>query len=437
MAADGAPPVSFIRDVAPILVGKCQACHGPKTTESNYRLDTFESLMRPGDFATAPVTAANLDESGLYQLITADDPESRMPNNGDRLTDPEIQTIAHWIRQGAKFDGQNAAAPLRDQIPRDIPHAAAPTAYPVEIPITAMAFTSDGGQLLVGGYHELLIWDPVAAKLFARVGNIPQRTFGVAFNAGNSVLAVAGGAPGVSGEVRLIPWEGGPKRDAEPKVVASSDDVFFDVAFRPDGKQLAAGGADGSIRVFEIPSGVEQLKIGAHSDWVSDICYSPDGKLIATASRDKTAKVFDAETGSLLATHSANDLPVRAVAFAPDGKSVISADGKHVRVWNVLDSKVTGEMTGFQNDVYALLAEGENVVGASADQSVRQFKLADRTLIRELTPHSAWVVSLASHPATQRLAAGCFDGTVTIWSLDSGTMAKQFLAIPVAEQPKK
>ncbi len=437
--AEGAPPtpVSFIRDVAPILVRKCQACHGPKVAESNYRLDTFELLMRPGDFGSAPVTAGSLDDSGLYQLITADDPDARMPNNGGRLADSEIQTIANWIREGAKFDGQNAAASLRDQIPRDIPHPAAPAAYPVAIPITAMAFTADGSQLLVGGYHELLIWDPAAAKLVARVGNIPQRTFGLTFNADNSLLAVAGGSPGVAGEVRLIPWEGGPKRDAEPKILASLNDVFFAIAFRPDGKQLAAGGADGSVRVFDVTSGVERLRISGHSDWVNGVCYSPDGKLIATASRDKTAKVFDAETGSLLATHSEHNAPVRAVAFAPDGKSVISAGGSRIRVWNVLDSKLVGEMTGFQNNVYALLASGENIVGASADQSVRQFKLSDRSLVRALTPHSAWVLSLAWHPPSHRLAAGCFDGTVTTWDLENGAMVKQFLAVPVAEPPRE
>ena len=221
MAEDGgSKPVSFIREVAPILVGKCQACHGPKTAESNYRLDTFELMMKPGDFGTAPVTAGNLDDSDLYQLITAEDSHERMPNNGGRLADSEIQTIANWIRQGAKFDGQDSAAPLRDQIPRDIPHPAAPTTYPAAIPITAMAFTPDGNQLLVGGYHELLVWDPTSATLVARVGNIPQRTFGLAFTADGSWLAVAGGTPGVSGEVRLIPWDGGPKKDAEPKILA-------------------------------------------------------------------------------------------------------------------------------------------------------------------------------------------------------------------------
>ena len=142
-----------------------------------------------------------------------------------------------------------------------------------------------------------------------------------------------------------------------------SDDVFFDVAFRPDGKQLAASGADGSVRVFDVPAGIERLKINNHADWVTDVRYSPDGKHIATASRDKTAKVFDAETGKLLATYSEHNAPVRAVAFAPDGKSVISAGGSRIHVWNVEDSKLVGEMTGFENDVNALLVAGDSVAG--------------------------------------------------------------------------
>jgi WD40 repeat protein len=439
-AEDGTKPVSFVREVAPILVGKCQACHGPKTAESNYRLDTFDLMMKPGDFGVAPISAGKLDDSEIHRLISAEDSHERMPNNGGRLDDVEIRLIANWIREGAKFDGQNPAASLRDQIPRDIPHPAAPTTYPASIPITAMAFTPDGKQLVVGGYHELMVWDPVSATLLARVANIPQRTFGLAFTADGSWLAVAGGSPGVSGEVRLIPWEGGAKKDAEPKILATSEDVFFDVAFGvafgPDGKQLAAVAADGSIHVFDVKTGDLRVKINSHADWVTDVCFSSDGKQIATASRDKTAKVFDAVTGKLLTTYSEHKAPVRAVACTPDGKAVASAGGSKIHVWSVDDVKLQGEMTGFTNDVFALSVCGTSVVAASSDKSVRQFKLGDRAFIRSL-PHQSSVLSLASHEASHRISAGCFDGTVTVWDLENGAMVKQFMAVPVAAKSKE
>jgi WD40 repeat protein len=359
-----------------------------------------------------------------------------MPNNGGQLADSEVQIIANWILQGAKFDGQDGAAPLRDQLPRDIPHPAPPKVYPTAFPITAMMFSADGKRLLVGGYHEILVWDAATGALVTRVANIPQRTLGMAFNADNSWLAVAGGSPGVSGEVRLIAWHDGPKADVQPTVLAIQDDVFFDVAFRADGKCLAACGADGSVRVLDVSTGRERLKIANHADWVTDVCFSPDGKRIATASRDKTSKVFDAENGTLLSTHSEHNAPVRAVAFAPDGKTVISAGGSRIRIWNVEDSKLVGEIAAFEDDIHALLVRGDSVLAGSADRTVRNFKLQDRTVIRTFTEHPSWVLSLAWHDASHRIATGCFDGTVTVWDLKKGAQLKQYNAVPPATTAK-
>ncbi len=426
--------VSFIREVAPILVGKCQSCHGAKTAESNYRLDTFEKLIQSGDFEMAPVTAGDLDDSEFHRLITAEDEEERMPNNGDQLTDAEIQLINDWIIQGAKFDGQDPAASIKDQLPR-VAHPSAPAIYPTAMPLSALTFSADGSQLLVGGYHEILVWDPAAGKLLNRIGDIPQRVFGMEFSPDNSLLAVAGGNPGVSGEVQLIPWASGPNPEAKAKFLGTHDDVFFDVSFRPDGLQLAAASSDGTVRVYDVATGEQTLKIDNHADWVTDICYSTDGKLIATASRDKTAKVFNAETGELIATYSGSNKPVEAVAFSPDAKLVISTSGNLVRVWNVEDSKVVGDMSGFGAEVFALQADAESVIAASADKSVRRFTLADRKQSLAITDHPHSVLSLAWHVASKRIGTGCFDGTVSLWNLEDGALLKRFVAVPPEVEP--
>lgn len=424
-----ADTISFIRQVAPILVGKCESCHGKKTAESNYRVDSFELFMQAGDYESPPITANDLDDSEVHRLIVSEDADERMPNNGDQLSTTEIQILESWIQQGATFDGHDPQAPLRGQIPH-VTNPAAPDTYPAPLPITAATFSPDGKQLIVGGYHELLVWDPENAKLLERITDIPQRTYAVAISPDGKYLAVAGGASGVSGEVQLIPWQDGKKADAPTKYLASHSDVFFSVAFCPDSQQLAATCSDGSIRLFEVATGAEQLKIDNHSDWVTSVCYSADGKRLASSSRDKTAKAFDAESGDLLATYSGHGATVRAVAFVPDGTQVISAGGNKVRVWNIEDSKLIGDMAGFTGDVYSLIRDGEAVVATSADRTARQFNLADRKQTKLFADHPNWVLSLAWHSASKRICTGCFDGAVSLWNSEDGALIKRFIAVP-------
>jgi WD40 repeat protein len=252
----------------------------------------------------------------------------------------------------------------------------------------------------------------------------------MAFSPDHSWLAVVGGSPGVSGEVRLIPWTEEFKKTTQPRVLATHDDVFFAVAFRPDGTQLASGSADGTVRMFDVATGTENPPINSHSDWVQSICFAPDGNRIATASRDKTAKVFDVPSNKLLATFSEHGASVRTVAFAPDGKSVISGGGSRLCVWNSDDAKLIGEMTGFGADIHVVVCHGNTVVAASADRTVRIFNIVDRSLVRSLSEQPTSVVSLACHRATNLGGIGCFDGTTTIVNLETGAVVRQFLAIP-------
>src|SRR5688572_30627665 len=96
--------VSFTRDVAPIFVKHCQACHGDKEPKGGFQLYTFELLTRPGDSDLAPVTGGKLDESEIYRLIVIDDKDQRMPKEADPLPAEKIAVIKKWIEGGAKFD---------------------------------------------------------------------------------------------------------------------------------------------------------------------------------------------------------------------------------------------------------------------------------------------------------------------------------------------
>jgi hypothetical protein len=100
----GAPPVSFNRDIRPILANNCFACHGPdeKQRETDFHFDTKE-----GAFAEEGVIVpGNAPGSLLVKRITNPDPEKVMPppDSGHSLDARQIDLLRRWIDEGAKWD---------------------------------------------------------------------------------------------------------------------------------------------------------------------------------------------------------------------------------------------------------------------------------------------------------------------------------------------
>jgi hypothetical protein len=118
-AKQAAPaPISFNRDIRPILANNCFACHGPdeKQRETKFHFDT-----REGAFSEAGVIVpGNARESLLVQRITHADPDERMPprDSGRTLTQVQIDLLRRWIDEGAKWDTHWAyTAPRQPELP--------------------------------------------------------------------------------------------------------------------------------------------------------------------------------------------------------------------------------------------------------------------------------------------------------------------------------
>ena len=107
-----AEPVSFKRDIAPLLLDNCLACHGPKKAEGGYRVDSFERVVSDGDSGAAGFVPQKVDDSESYRRLLTDDDTERMPLDGDPLPADKIALIKKWIEEGASFDGGDPKLPL-------------------------------------------------------------------------------------------------------------------------------------------------------------------------------------------------------------------------------------------------------------------------------------------------------------------------------------
>ncbi len=418
--------VSFQKQIAPILMNKCQGCHGPEKAKGAFRLDTFERLNKAGESKAAPLVAGKAQASHLYQLIATTDDDDRMPKKGDPLGPSEVTLIQHWIDQGAKFDGPDTAAELATMV-KEPQQPDPPAVYPRPVAITALAFSPDGKELAAGGYHEITLWNPTDGKLVGRIKGLGERVYGLAYSPDGRQLAAADGTPGVFGEVRLCD----PKARSAGKRLERISDVMLAVRFSPDGKQIAAGGADNSVHLYDAATGKREMLIEQHADWVSEICFSPDGTRLATASRDKSTRVFDCKTGATISAFLAHEEFVSGVAFGDDGKTLYSAGrDRKLRMWQAADAKASAKAIKFDAEPFKLLASGGMLFGTCADGVVRQYSQQKLDLVREFPAMGDWVYAIAVDPKTKRLATGCFNGQVKVWDIEKGTPVTSFTAAP-------
>src|SRR5208337_701915 len=113
-----------------------------------------------------------------------------------------------------------------------------PEAYPVTVPITALAFSPDGQQIAASGYHENTFWKTADGVLDHRVAGLSERTYGIVYSGDGRWLATASGDPGQYGLVRL--WSLGKGGVKPVRDLAESQDAVFAVA-RLQPRRQAAG----------------------------------------------------------------------------------------------------------------------------------------------------------------------------------------------------
>ncbi len=448
-------PVSFINDVAPILKENCFACHDAKKRSGKYDMTTIEKLLAGGSDGE-PITAGKPDDSEFHALIVTKD-DRRMPprDKGEAVPKEKAEIVRRWIAEGAKFDaGLDKKADLVKELRVRWTPPTPPEKYKFPSIVNALAFTPDGKQLVVGGHHELTVWNISDAKLVKRIYTRAERAYGLAFLA-DGKLAVAGGRPGQEGDVRIYDINAKPKETKNGvaildgvadkavmlKLLLDADDSVLCLTVSADGKKLAAGGCDRAVRIWDLSGGIDKIALEQtvenHADWVLGVSLSADGKYLLTAGRDKTAKVWDLKAKESVLTFPEHQNIVYGVAVKADASVGFSVGAdRQLRTWKPTgEGKQIKSTAGHGDEVFKVVAHPTQplLLTASADKSVRSWDMEKLSNVKTFQGLNDFVYAIAIGAEGKQVAAGSYDGEVRIWNIADAVLVKAFNASPGIE----
>ena len=197
------------------------------------------------------------------------------------------------------------------------------------VPANLIGLQPKCGYLLASTSYDrtVRLWDPLTGEL---LHTLPEYyAMSVDFSPDGKSIAVGN----FDDTVRI--W------DLETKKCRQSfkgDSILtWRVAFHPQRDILAtANSADMTVRLWDITTGKCMNIFSGHTNWILGLTFSPDGNLLASCSSDHTIKLWDVVKGECIVSIDACETWVMSIVFSSDGKTLISSDGDSaIKVWDV------------------------------------------------------------------------------------------------------
>ncbi len=403
---DRKEPVSFQREILPILRASCLACHNASDSEGELVLESPATISKGG--SSGPVIVPGKSgESSLLRLAAHQEEPIMPPADNTRgaapLTPEHLALLQRWIDEGAKGDSEEKTTDPLVWLP-----------LPADFqPILATSVSTDGRFAACARGNQLFVYSLPAGRLIQQlvdptlVQRLPELKAAADVDLINAVSFSPDGRWLASGGFRTARlWYRAPSTQTHSRELADAAQLL---ATSPDGQWTALALPNGQLELTKTGQASEPRRWQAHEAAIVSVQFSADSKLLFSAGDDQTILVWNAETGAAAGTVPVTK-PFQSFVVLDNGAQVATAGTDHVvRIWARTDPAAAAPA--------ATPTDGTTAAAAPP---------APPQPVRELAGHSRQVTALAAI-ATQphQLVSAGLDGTWVLWDTKEGKRLQQ------------
>ena len=251
-----------------------------------------------------------------------------------------------------------------------------------------------------------------------------------------SVLSIEshkGEAPVLPGQRKVSSSSGGMSGKARIRTVKMENGIVKHVKYQTHG--VAVFSQDGSmfatvqnsdrankdnqftVLLWEVTSRQLRFTLKGHTKEIETLTFTADGKTLASGSRDGTIRLWDTSTGNQTTSFSSRQNT--ALAFSADSKILASIYNKGIKLWDMTTGNELATLKGDIGICYALAfsTDSKIIASGSHDGTILTWDIATGSKLTTFTGHDNWIKALTFSPDGKTLASGSEDGVIFLWDV--------------------